>query len=350
MRQSFHYVVGLCGVVLAGCSKESDAPAPAPPPAPGSGSAQTPAPANDPSAGIHWKVVPARKPGQASTAQRCSIEGNPLKVEHNISIALDGAQHVYVSDDIGFRRYQATTDGGCQLTLDRTFGQDGWLPIPKVEPKSQRLDGGTLHFRSGGPQWSIISGGGAVIYAYDFLLGVYRIDRGKAEPVCPSIQGLTSMAVFNGTVLIGNQPLRRLSLGVPCKASDIAKSGGSIFVTGKQVWLANDKTITAIDAHGKPSEVAIVSKDSFAPGGFCNISSVSACGDKVCVVDNNCKKIAVFNVDGSFAAELNDNLFDHTPYMLTAGAGSDRGLWLGAKYHEANNYEGAIFWIPATEM
>lgn len=355
-------VTSLSAVMLLGCSKAkpNEPPPPASIPAPTAPAPTTPAPNVTPvvdaapdgnSNKIEISIAPKRA-NRPSTAVRCAVEGDPLDGKDQLSLATASDGTLYVSDAVGFRRFRPNLEHGCSLQLDRSFGKDGVLAFPNAKPKSQRLNDGPVYMRSGGAQWKLASDGKAAIYAFDYLLGVYRIDHNRAEAVCPDVQGVDSIAVAPAGVFFGGAPIRKANLRGKCSVADLKGTRGSTYAIGDQLWQkTNDKTLTALDANGHATEVSITSKDSFAPGGFCYASAVTACGDKLCVVDNNCKKVEIYNRDGTFAAELKDNLFDQFPFGLPTGTtAGTAGLWLAATYHEANVYEGAVFLVPASEL
>ncbi|MBP9088258.1 MAG: hypothetical protein KBG15_19200 [Kofleriaceae bacterium] len=298
-------------------------------------------------------ALPNTNKKSPSTALRCAIEGAPLSAEHVLSLAMSNDGHLYISDDLGFRRYQPTFEGGCKLKLDRAYGRNGLLAAPPDQPTSQSLEGPVV-LRSGGPTWRLTSDGKKAIYAFDFLLGVYRIDGNRTTAVCPNLKGIDSLVTVGGITYVGGGQVQRVNLRSKCSTSDGKAGQGTLYSVADQLWFKSNqdsKTLVALDASGQRTAVQIKSTNSFAPGGFCFASAVTRCSDKICVVDNNCKKIEIYNHDGSFAAELNDRLFDRVPYGLPTGTSAGAaGLWLAATYHEGDTYEGAVFLVPATEI
>lgn len=298
-------------------------------------------------------TLPSTGPKPPGTALRCAIEGDPLSAKSVLSLAMSDDGRLYISDDVGFRRYQPVFDSGCKLKLDLAYGRNGVLAPPADRPTAQAIDG-PVAFRSGGPRWQLAAGSKNTIYAFDFLLGVYRIDGNRSAAVCPDLKGINSLVTIAGNTYLGGGQVRSVKLRNKCATSDVKAGRGTIYGVAEQLWLVSDrdsKTIIALDSQGARTELSIKSTDSFAPGGFCHASAVTRCGDKICVVDNNCKKVEIYNQDGSFAAELKDRLFDRDPYGLPMGTSAGAaGLWLAAAYHEGDNYEGAVFLVPATEL
>ena len=298
-------------------------------------------------------ALPGPRKNLPGTALRCAIEGDPLSAKNVLSLAMSDDGRLYISDDIGFRRYQPVFDRGCTLKLDRDFGRNGLLAPPVDKPTAQSLDG-PVAFRSGGPTWSLASDGKKAIYAFDFLLGVYRIDGNRTTAVCPNLKSVRSIAAAHRNTYVGGGQVYNVNLRNKCATTELKAGSGTIYNVADQLWFKSDrdsKTIIALDTGGQRTEVSIKSTNSFAPGGFCYASAVTRCGDKICVIDNNCKKVEIYNQDGSFAAELKDRLFDRDPYGLPMGTSAGAaGLWLAATYHEADTYEGAVFLVPTTEL
>src|SRR5438309_132592 len=65
------------------------------------------------------------------------------------------------------------------------------IALPAANKRPQRIDKGPVYMRSGGPAWHLVRAGDA-IYAYDFLGGLFRVDRGKPEAACTDVFGYDS--------------------------------------------------------------------------------------------------------------------------------------------------------------
>ena len=106
-------------------------------------------------------------------------------------------------------------------------------PVPT---RAQAIDKGPVYMRSGGPAWHLLSSADA-IYAYDYLGGMFRIDRGKSEPTCTEVFGYDSAVAIGGKLLVARQGIERLAPGKPCKASSAKiddKAQGSLHVRRRQ--------------------------------------------------------------------------------------------------------------------
>jgi hypothetical protein len=350
-------------VSSAGCGKSDDGtakPAPTSPKAP-IAPAVEPAPAPPPIAPvaetdtsknrITISVDKANAP-QRGTASRCAIDGAPITSNKSISLSIAATANntLYIAEGEHLRRYQKTDDADCKLKLDTTFGDNGILAAPKAAAKPQQLKG-TVYLRSGDPEWKVAIDQQARVYLYDFLLGVYRVDKGKTVPVCAGMPGIKSLAFAKGGPFVVRDGVESIELKGKCKTKQLVKSALSLFSVADSVWVQTGSESIASLA-GDTLGTTIKSVDAFEPGGFCSVSSVAACGkDRLCVVDNNCKKIAVFESNGTFAAELKRGLFAQSPYGLSAGAsGEELGLWLGATYKADDVYEASVLLVPASEL
>jgi len=287
---------------------------------------------------------------------RCTLDGDPLTLPCGSGGALaatpDGT--VYVSSEAGVRRYRPSGGDGCALALDAAFGVGGTLKPPEKAAKPQVLGKGTVMLRSGGPDWQVIADGDAV-YLLDFLLGLYRIDRGKAAPVCPDLQGASALAIRGDTAVAAIDHGQRLALRKRCKATALElapRPAFGVFAVGDGVWgKTGGGKLTRYDRAGK-AVATIGGEDAFAPGGLCSTAAVGACGDDVCVLDTNCQKLARFAADGTFRVEREARqLFGTVPYGLSGLApAADGGLWVLAKLKDGETCEAAIYRVPGAAI
>lgn len=360
-------------LAAAGCAKEKESerqttaaspteravaaapPAAAPTPPPSAAVAVVPA-AGDHGAGkITLSVTePSTAP---AAAMRCALGGDPLVVpcvgSGTLAVTPRGA--LYLTGDGGtVRRYRRAAGEGCTLELDASFGAGGTLTAPDKAPKPQTLGKGPVYMRSGGPDWQLAADGDTV-YLYDLLLGLYRVDRGSAQPVCPDLQGLKGLAIDGGTAISSIDGGTRLALGKKCKASPVTldpKPRFGVHAVGDAAWgqIASGKLVR----YGKDGAAAatIGGDDAFAPGGLCSTSAVSACGDDVCVLDGNCQKLSRFAADGTHVLERKaDQLLGDRPYGFSALApADDGGLWLLARHKDGETCEAALYLVPGAAL
>ncbi|MBZ0233891.1 MAG: hypothetical protein K8M05_16305, partial [Deltaproteobacteria bacterium] len=290
-------------------------------------------------------------------AMRCALGGDPLVVpcvgSGTLAVTPRGA--LYVTGDGGtVRRYRRAAGEGCTLELDEGFGAGGTLTAPDKPPKPQTLGKGPVYMRSGGPDWQLAADGNTV-YLYDLLLGLYRIDRGSAQPVCPDLQGLKGLAIDGGSAVTSIDGGTRLALGKKCKAEKLAldpRPRFGIHAVGDTVWgqIASGKLVR----YGKDGEAVATlgGDDAFAPGGLCSTVAVSSCGDDVCVLDGNCQKVSRFTADGAHVLERKiDQLLGDRPYGFSALApADDGGLWLLARHKDGETCEAALYLVPGAAL
>jgi len=367
-------LAALAALALAGC-KQEEAPRAAAAPAPVAAAAPAatvvePAPAPSPApTPVIDAAAPAAAAGGGGTitigavepvtagdalGQRCTLDGDPLAIDcHGGSLAVAPGGAVYVTDQDGVRRYQRRADAAtCELALDPRYG-GGEVGFPTRAPKPQQLGKGPVYLSSGGPRWRLVAAG-ASVYAHDFLLGLWRIDRGKAEPVCPDLQGAHAWAIAGSKAVIARNGGERVALGGACKATAAGFEPAlrtGVYAAGAAVLGEDGGKLVRYGARGE--EVARMgADDSFAPGGLCSVTAVAACGDDVCVVDGNCQKVVRFAADGTFVLERKARaLFAPTPYGLAgAAAGPDDGLYVLATQRDGDTCEGAIYWVPGAAI
>jgi hypothetical protein len=251
-------------------------------------------------------------------------------------LAFDGDGRLYLTDaDGGLRRYTVHAEGGCRLAEDASFADGGRLAPPPEREVAQKLDG-QVHLRSGGPQWRLGGGGGAV-YWHDYLLGVYRVDRGRLEPVCPELTGVRQITGDAGGVwMVTGDGIERLTAAKGCKrtpAEVVAASripvlglaGGALHVTtdgdgGRAIARLSDRLEV---------DTTYAGVGSFDPGGLCSVVGIAACGDDLCVADNNCQKVNRYAAGGDLVAELKaSDATAGVPYAVRAIATAPDGAAL----------------------
>ncbi|MBA3397778.1 MAG: hypothetical protein H0T89_34460, partial [Deltaproteobacteria bacterium] len=187
------------------------------------------------------------------------------------------------------------------------------IALPPETPRPQRIDGGPLYMRSGGPAWELHATGDA-LYAFDFLGGLYRIARGKPEPACTSEFGFRSFAQVGKRWLATRKGIEELELGRAgkCKARSARlddKARGTIHAIGGALYLASHdklhryagKTATALGAGTR----------------MCALTAMTACGDGACALDHNCPQLIQLAADGAVIRTIEaSKLFDVRPYSL----------------------------------
>ncbi|MBE7448150.1 MAG: hypothetical protein HS111_04455 [Kofleriaceae bacterium] len=272
------------------------------------------------------------------------------------SLAVTPKGALYVTGEGGVvRRYRAAAGDDCTLELDERFGAKGLLTPPDKAAKPQVVGKGPVYMRSGGPDWKVTAAG-ETVYLHDFLLGLYRIDQGAPRPVCADLQGVNGLAIDGATALVSRDGGARLALGKQCKATPVAfepRPSFGLFAAAGATWgKTGSGKLTRYGADGKAVATIGGGDDAFAPGGLCSTSAVSTCGDDVCVLDGNCKRLARFGADGAFVLERKaDQLLGEQPYGLADLApAADGGLWLLATHKDGETCEAGIYRVPGAAI
>lgn len=286
--------------------------------------------------------LPAKQPEPtaASPVAACALPAAgwswPCGSRHFGQLAFDPAGRLYLTDaDGGLRRYQVHAEGGCRLEEDASFASGGRLSPPPEREVRQRLDS-PVHMRSGGPEWRLAAGAGEV-YWYDFLLGVYRVDGGTLEPVCPDLTGVRRMAGGPDAMwMVVGGAIERLTAARGCKRTpvevegasrtpDLAVVAGALHVTTRH---DGERAVVRFSGSIAP-EVTFAGVDSFAPGGLCSVAGIAGCGAALCVADNNCQKVNRYAADGNLLATYRlGDVLEHPPYAVRALATAPDGAAL----------------------
>lgn len=328
-------------IAVFACSKPK-APAPRDAPAAAAPDA-APAPVDATSGGITIRFKDKPAPG-STLARRCVLGGDPLAsdcVGGGVSLARGADGRFYVVAGKQVRRYQRVPGADCRL---EPSGAPIELPAEKSRP--QELGKGPVYMRSGGPAWHLVRAGTA-LYAFDFLGGMVRIDRGKPELAC-DVFGYRSAAALGKRMLVARHGIEELRLGTHCKAASARiddKARGDVYVVGDQLFVANGSDVTRYD-----------DKTPVALGGDtkpCYVSSMTACGDGACAVDSNCKQVIQYGHDGKVLRTLDDDrLFESMPWSLHDAVTTEGGdVLLLARHRDTTNgkeiCEAAIYELPA---
>ena len=327
---------------LAACSSPRRAPAAAPAPhdarpAPPRDTGPAPDAARGPR--ITFTIEHAHAPG-TGLAQRCALAGDPLAsacIAGGTGIALDRSGTLYVVDGERVRRYRRSGGDAC-----RYDPAGAPIALPAERPRAQDLHG-AVYFRSGGPDWHLVAAGPA-IYAYDFLIGTYRIDGGRAVPACTDVFGYDHLAWDGHALLASRNGLEQLATGPHCRAKTIDRAArGATYIAGGHRYLAT--RAFELERDGAP-----VAKGA----DLCSIAAVAPCGDGACVVDSNCKQLVQLDAQGAVRRTLDaDALFDTRPWSLDDAIATPAGALLVLARHRDQTgsdevCEAAIYEVPAS--
>ena len=346
--------------LIGACKAEPhrrDAAAAVPPSAPPSSTAARVAQVRD--ASVEQAADPANritlsiaraKPAGSGLARHCTLSGDPIANDckrQGGSLTLDREGRLYVVAGSEVRRYRRAAAPAGDDARECRFEAAGPAVALPVEPvRAQRIDG-PVYMRSGGADWQLATVGDAV-FAFDFLAGLYRIDRGKSEPLCVDVFGYGSIAALGGKLVIGRHGLERLALGRPCRASsaNIDDQGrGAVHVIRDHVYTTE---ITSIARYAGKTRIPLAEGTR-----LCGIVALEPCGEGVCAFDNNCMQVIQLGADDKVVRSIpGDRLFDARPYSLRSAATErDGGIVLLTTQRDVVGgtevCEAAIYELPA---
>ena len=320
----------LAMLIVSACGHH-DEPAPAPAPV-------APTPRPDAASPPPLDAAPAKP----AIARRCTLGGDPLADDcksDNSGIAFDHAGTLYVVAAHDIRRYKRT--GDCNFEL-----AGAPIGLPPETKRLQALGKGPIYMRSGGPVWHLASAGDA-IYIVDYLAGMFRIDRGKAEPACTDEFGYDSVAVLGKRVVIARKGIEQLALAGRghCRASSAnidAKASGKVFAVRDTLY-AGFVDVARYDGATKVPLGETIHA--------CSVVGVVPCGSGTCVVDNNCMKLIELAANGTLAHTLDDvALFATRPYALASATAYGDSVWLLAKHRDRDTCETAVYEVPFSSL
>ncbi len=286
------------------------------------------------------------KPAKSTLAKRCTLGGDPLSADDcrggdtGFAFGKDGV--LYVVDKTVVRRFKRAEGAECSF---EPSGEPTALPPENTRP--QKLDGGPVYMRSGGPSWQLVRAGDAV-FTHDYLGGLFRIDRGKAEAACVDVFGFKTLAQHGKKLLIARRGIEEIKLGKRCKAVSAKlddKAHGSIYSIHDRLYLASGSELSRYDG-----SAAVKLGEGTR---ICYVSALTSCGDGACIVDNNCMQIVQLGADDKVLRVLDDDkLFATRPWSLADATTSDAGdVYVLARHRDKTNdkeiCEAAIYEVPA---
>lgn len=329
---------------MAAVARPADAATNAPADAVATAPVAAPGPDASSESRITISIEKPRTPG-TGLAKRCAVAGDPLTADcvgGGEGLVVDKAGTLYLVAGDHVQRYHRAEGADCRL---EPTGDPIQLPPENTRP--QKLDG-PVYLRSGGPAWHLARLGDA-IYALDFLGGLFRIDRGKPEAACVDVFGYESIAQLGSRVVIARNGIEQLALGAHCKAHSAHiddKARGDVYAIG-------GKLFTAIAGTGEVTRHDGATKTKL--GGdtrICSATGLTACGDGVCIVDNNCMQIIQVAADGTPRVLDDHALFDQRPWTLGAAVTQpDGSVLLLARHRDRSDKgelcEAAVYTLPA---
>jgi hypothetical protein len=363
-------------MLFSACSKAAEAPKPdeTPPPAVTARTADVPeartADAGSSSGRITITARAPRSPARPALAKRCVLGGDPVPADcvgggEGIALGKDGTLLVVAGKTVRrYRRAGAASAGSGDAAAEPRecrFEPSGEpIELPPDHPRPQKLDGGPVYMRSGGPAWQLVRAGD-IVYAHDFLGGLFRIDRGKLEPACESVFGYKTVAALGKRLLVARKGIEELRPGKQCTAVATKlddKARGELYAIRDRLYRTSGRELVRYDGV-TPKQLGPATPVALGEGTrICHIASMSACGEGACVLDSNCKQLVQLAADGKVLRVIDDDqLFSTPPWTLRALATSEAGeVYVLAKHRDTPDgkpasdqaiCEAAIYEVPA---
>jgi hypothetical protein len=335
-------------LAVVGCSKDQPAAPPPPPPQPADAAAVVaPAPADaDDSNKITITIAKDRPAPDKALARRCALGGDPLVgdcIGGGRGVAFDraGTLHVIAGDEL--HRYRRVDGDAC--TFEPTSPP---LALPEVPERKQPIDG-PMFMRSGGPAWQVVVAGDA-IYVFDFLAGLYQLEKDRLVAACVDVFGYDSVAKLGKRLLVSRSGIQELATGKKCKAKSAGiddKAREDLHAIGDKLYAVGVGDLFRYDG---------TTKVPLAEGSrLCGLTGLAPCGDGVCAIDNNCMQIIQLDADDKVLRTIDDDaLFASRPWSLGEAASRDNNLYVYARHRDATASkevcEAAIYEVPAAAL
>ena len=277
---------------------------------------------------ITISVTKPKAPG-TGFAKRCAVGGPPLATTctgGSKGIAIDDAGTIYVVNEQQLHRYTAAED--CKLT---PAGEP--IEMPGDNPRPQVVGKGPVYMRSGGVAWGLARAGDA-IYAHDFLVGLFRVYRGKVEPACTPEFGFHGFVKVGKRLLALRKGVEEIALG---KAGACKAKSARIDDKARALFAVGDRTYTKLDDLGVR---------------LCSPAAMAACGDGACILDHNCPQLVQLGPDGAVLRTIDgDQLFDVRPWSIDGLAtATDGSVYVYARHRDNVDdkevCEAAVYRIP----
>jgi len=316
-------------------------------------------------------VVVARPP---DAAVRCTADGGPLfesrdvrtmlAAQSGFSLAITSGGDVYTSDNLTIARWKLeVSPGACALHLDRGYGRGGKLEITitrnaefdreiklgactRTPPHHRPTAHGACSW-----DWVLAAAPDGAVYMTDNVLGLYRIDRGELEPVCPD--GGWRRFVFDPRGRAVGNLADEVNLAT-CAVTKLPWAaqwrwdGPSTLLAGligtepiiDRGRMFRDVGTTSIE-YGHRGSQQYGHRDS-QNDDICQSAIAFACGSDLCFADSGCMKVSRFALDGTFrGAWTLESYSDPRPERMIASTRTSGGdlLMLTVYRHETGGVE-----------
>lgn len=262
-------------------------------------------------------VVPAPVPQTGGpitlTATVCTLDGPPIIGDDSFrsigpaAWASDGSLYV-LDHEARLRRYTIAPGEACVLTMDTTLGDGGRLSLGE----------GLGHV----PE-SLVADAHGHVFVSSAMHGTDRITGTTVDYHCDATRGDLTVAPSgtDGFTVFGSGPIRRVTFtDAGCTvadwaATDMFESVDSVsFVDATHVLVGGHASASSsphlariYGVDGTPAGAAFGDTTGAlsADDHFCHVHGAVSCGERLCVLDGNCRSLRVFGgSDHAIVAEL----------------------------------------------
>jgi hypothetical protein len=247
------------------------------------------------------------------TPTLCTLDGPPIIGDDSFrsigppAWASDGSLYL-LDNDARLRRYTVAPGAGCALTMDTTLGEGGRLALGE----------GLGHAPEG-----VVADAQGHVYVSSSMHGTDRITGTTVDYHCAETRGelTVSPSGAHGFSLFGSGPIKHVMFtDAGCTVEDWAAT--DMFESIDSVSFLDDTHVLVgghASASGSPHLARVFGLDGrpagaafgdttdslSAPDHFCHVHGAVSCGDRVCVLDGNCRSLRVFGgSDHAIVGEL----------------------------------------------
>ena len=311
-------------------------------------------------------IVPVAVARPPDAAVRCTADGGPLFESRDVrtmlaarsgfSLAITSGGDVYTSDNLTIARWKLdVSPGTCALHLDPGYGRGGKLDITitrnaefdreikegactRTPPRQRPSAHGACSWH-----WVLAAAPDGAVYMTENVLGLYRIDRGELEPVCPD-RGWRQL-VFDPHGRAVGDLADEVNLAT-CAVTTLPWAANKRW-DGPPTLLAGFIGTEPIIDRGRmfrnvgTRSIEYGHRDS-QKDGICQNAMAFACGSDLCFADGGCMKVSRFALDGTFrGAWTLESHRDPRPDRMIASTRTSGGdlLMLIVYRHETNGVE-----------
>lgn len=312
--RTLSFGLGLVLTALLACKKESA------PSAASSAASAAAAPGAKPASVPFADKVKSSKPlavsPVAQTLGSKKVEASPCKVPGDGLLAPSASSVIQALEIVGdqllvadhegvIHGYKVSTAGGCQLSVDTSFGVGGVLQLPRKIEHFSKTSAGVVLASSGIFETYVLENGKNRFGCK--ATGHFEVDPGGKWGIAPWVNSTVEIVELGAdSCKPSDWVLKNLSddakrQGPFKNVNTSAIIGGKIFIGGipvEKVDGREPRIVAIFDKAGKELGRFGSTDKSFGDDSFGWIHGLSACGPNVCAVDGNFRRLSVWSSDG----------------------------------------------------